>query len=149
MRENKIFCVHGCFSVSRYIKRGRSLCLVSFDIIAFLDIYVSTTYIYRQNSGIVIFLCKNYMSSYLRYIYRLLDEIFLSLAVISELYEEPRRKYWVSEKVHRKIFVRHITILAASPPFCVIFYCFFVYSLSLSIFSLLRFYVEKIFCSGK
>ena len=110
----------------------------------FRHIFVSTTYIYRQSSGIVIFLCKNYMSSYLRYIDRLLDEVFLSPAVtLSELYEEPRKKYWVTEKVHRKLFVRHIIILA------VIFYCFFVYSLSLSIFSLLRFYVEKIFCSGK
>ena len=80
--------------------------------------------------------------SYLKYIYRLLDEFFLLLAVIfSECHEKPRRKDRVSEKVHRRTFVRHITFLAAHPPY-IIFHCFFHL---LPPFCLLQFYKEKIF----
>ena len=80
--------------------------------------------------------------SYLKYIDRLLDEFFLLLAVIfSECHEKPRRKDWVSEKVHRRTFVRHITFLAAYPPY-VIFYCFFCL---LPPFCLLQFYEENFF----
>ena len=55
-----------------------------------------------------------------------LDVLYCLLAVIlSELHEKPRRRNWVTEKVHRWICARHITFLTARPPlFYIIFCCF-------------------------
>ena len=51
--------------------------------------------------------------------------LLLLAAILSELYEKPRReKDWFTEKKHRRICVRDITFLTARCPFNFIFCCF-------------------------
>ena len=118
MREKEIFCMYDCFSISRCIKGGRKSH-------------------YEHNRGFRrTYMCKhpiltklwNYnifvqiLHNYLRYTDRFLGMFFLLLAVIlSEFYEKPRRKDWVTEKsIWKNLCERH--------PSYVIFVAFFIYS---------------------
>ena len=88
--NEKIFCMYGCFSIS-YIKE------VKYHIFWYNHV-LRCTCIYKQpiltKSSKMIFCCKFYLYSYLRYT----DMFSLLLAVIlSELHEKPRRKDWVTE----------------------------------------------------
>ena len=93
------------------------------------------TYVYKQPPLTKKWDYNHILNSCYKYYIVILDTLvgiflvvlFLLLAVIlSGLYEKPRRnKDWVTEKVHRRIFVRDITFL---DPFHFIFVAFFVYS---------------------
>ena len=54
----------------------------------------------------------------------LFNVLFSLITVKSGLHEKPRKEYWITEKVHRRICLRDITSLTARPPFYVIFCCF-------------------------
>lgn len=73
--------------------------------------------------------------TYRRYTDKLLDVFYLLLAVLlSELRENPRRKYWVTEEKHiARICVKDIIFWLHAPPFFVV--AFFVYSLPQKIFA--------------
>ena len=99
MREKKIFCIYGCFSVPHYIKGRRKS-----DTIEFLDTRACINKQHWQSSGIIIFLCKYYIVISDTLVGFFLDVLFLLLAVrLSELSEKPRRnKDWVTEKSTKK-----------------------------------------------
>ena len=85
--------------------------------------------------------------SYLRYTDRFLDVLFLLPAVIlSELHENPTRKNWVAEKSTYKTLSEGHHFFG-----CTLFFLCHFLSLfpSIPLFRLLRFYVEKKFCSRK
>ena len=70
--------------------------------------------------------------SYLKYTDRLLDMFFLLLAVIlSELYENPRRKNWVTEKSTQKNLCEGHHFFGWTSSFLCYFCYFFVFSLPL------------------
>ena len=50
---------------------------------------------------------------------------YLFAVILSELHEKPRRKDWVTGKVHGRICLSRINFLAAGPPSYVIFTGFF------------------------
>ena len=125
MREKMIFCMYGCFSVSRYIKEGRKL---RYGHIAFLGIHVCKKNRYWKSSGIIIFLCNYYR--YLSYTDGLLDVFFLLLSVtLSEFYRNQEEDIELQKKVYKSICVRDIPFLAARPPSYVIFVTLCVYYL--------------------
>ena len=114
--RKKVFLYIWLLQRIKYTKRCRKPC--SLDAIAFLDLYVCINNPYWQ----VMF-------------------YLLLTVILSEIHENPRKKIELQKKVHRKIFVRDITFLAARPPYAI--FCRFFRLLPL--FRLLRFYVEKKF----
>ena len=80
-----------------------------------LDTRVRINNQYWRRSEIIMILCK-IRYSHLRYTDRLLDVLFLLLAVVlSELHENTREKNWITEKrMQKNLFERHI-FLAARP----------------------------------
>ena len=98
-----------------------------FKPIKFLDTSAFINNPHWQSSGILIFLCKYSIVISDTLVGSFLDVHFLLLAVIlSEPHQKPRRKDWVTEKVHRRICVTDITFLTAYSPF----YVFLLLSLS-------------------
>ena len=70
-----------------------------FKTIEFLDTSAFINKPHWQSSGILIFLRKYYVVISDTQVGSFLDVLFLLLVVIlSKLYEEPRRKDWVTEK---------------------------------------------------
>ena len=112
MREKKFFCIYGYFRVSNIPKDVEK----RVDAIAFLDSYV----------------CINNPC------WQVMFYLLLTV-ILSEIHENPRKKIELQKKVHRKIFVRDITFLAARPPYAI--FCRFFRLLPL--FRLLRFSAEK------
>ena len=109
MRGKKIFCIYGCFIFYTYH-------LISTEVENHIFEHYSPHW---QSSGMLIFLCKYYMFISDALVYTFLDALLMLLAVIlSDLYEKPRRKNWVTKK-HRRICVRDITFLTARCPFYV------------------------------
>ena len=117
MREKKIFCIYGCFSVSCYINGG------------FLDTHVCINNPHWQSSEIIVFLCKYYIVISNTLIgWRVLFVPRSNIIIAS--WETKTEGLTYRKKVHtRKIRVRNITFLAVHPSFYVIFLAFFVYSL--------------------
>ena len=97
MREKKIFCIYGWFSVSCCIDKGRKI--TSLNTIKSLDTYVFINNPHWQSSGITIFLCKFYVGISDKLVGSFLNVLFLLFAVILSVpQEKPRRKNWVTEK---------------------------------------------------
>ena len=92
--------------------------ITSLDTIEFIDTHVCINNPHWQSSRIIVFLCKYDVVIPDTLLDTFLDVLFLLLTVIlSELYETPRRKDWVTEKVQTRICVRDITFLTARLPF--------------------------------
>ena len=87
------------------------------------------------------------LHSYLRCCERLLDVFFLLLAIIlSECHENPRRKDWLQQKVHKRICVRGIIIFWLHALLLISFFvAFSVYSLHFVWFD----FTYKNLCSKK
>ena len=122
MREKKIFCVYGCFSVTRYINGGKK---------SHLDTQLNfQTHMYKQPTltnqwNYNIFVRTLY--SFFRYTGRLFLEcaLFLLAVIFSGLHEKLRRNEdKLLKKVHRRVCERGITFLTVRPPFYVTFCCF-------------------------
>ena len=123
MREKKIFCIYGCFSLSRYIKGGRNHIFRHERIFR----YTCINNTHWQGGGIEIFLCK-----YFRYTDRpfLGCVILLLIVMISEHYEKSRRKDWVIEKKYIEEFVRGTSLFWQYSLLSMSFFlAFFVYSI--------------------
>ena len=130
MREKKIF---GYIAVSEYHVISKKEENPSLDTIEFLDTYVYVNNPHWQSSQIIVLLRKYYIVISDKLIDSFWDVFFLLLSVILwELHENPKRKDWVTEKLHWSICVRDITFLTARPSFYVIFAVFFVYVLFLT-----------------
>ena len=97
MREKKIFCVYGYFSVSRYIKEVKNHILRHSWICRHICCIKNPHW---QSSGIIIILCKCYIFVSDTLVGSFLDVLLLLLAVmLSGLHEKPRRdKDWVTGK---------------------------------------------------
>ena len=130
MRKRKIFCIYRCFTVSRYIKGGRKSHLqIQLNFQTYMYVHVCTIHI--DNLMELKYFCANILQLFQIYIPRgsFLDVLTVML---SELYEKPRRnKDSVTEKVHRRICVRDITVLTSRFFFFLPFVAFFVYYLPL------------------
>ena len=103
--KNKIFCIYGSFSVSRYIKGGRNL-----DQIEFLDTLMFRNNPNWQSSGIITFLCKYDIVIPETLVGFFLNVLFLLLQDYhSFMRNEEGIKIELQKKVHRRICVRHVT----------------------------------------
>ena len=101
MRKRKIFCIYGCFTVSRYIKGGRKSHLqIQLNFQTYMYVHVCTIHI--DNLMELKYFCANILQLFQIYIPRgsFLDVLTVML---SELYEKPRRnKDSVTEKSTQK-----------------------------------------------
>ena len=86
-----------------------------------------------QSSGIRVLLRKYYIAISDTLTGSFLDVFFLlSAAILWELHENPRRKDWVTKRVHRNIFLRHIIFFDCTT-FFIYHFCCFLRPLSLSL----------------
>ena len=100
LRDERKEDFYSCFSVSCYIKGGRTSIFRHNRIFRHTYMYKKPTWTNQWNCNIFV----QILCSYLRYTTRLLDLFFLLLAVIlSQLHEKPQRKDWVTEKIYRRI----------------------------------------------
>ena len=84
----------------------------------YLDTHICINNPHWQNSEIIIFLCKYDIVISEILVGSFLDVLFCLLTVIlSEFHEKPRRKVWVTEKIHRRICVRDIIFWNCTPSF--------------------------------
>ena len=94
-RKEDFLCIWLFLRITLYQGRQK---VASLDRIAFLDIYACINNPYRQNSVIIIFLCKSYIVT--SDIIMALGCDFLLLSVIlSELREKPRSGDWATEQI--------------------------------------------------
>ena len=118
-------------AISAYHVISKEVENTSLDTIEFLGTLLHINHPHWQTSGIIVLLCKYDIVILNTLICSFLHVLFLLLAVIfAVLYENPRRRDWVTEKKKkRKTCERNITFLTARPSFYVIFASFFAYSL--------------------
>ena len=94
-RKEDFLCIWLFLRITLYQGRQK---VASLDRIAFLDTYACINNPYRQNSVIIIFLCKSYIVT--SDIIMALGCDFLLLSVIlSELREKPRSGDWATEQI--------------------------------------------------
>ena len=120
IKEKKIICMCGWFSVLHYIEEVFA--------IEFLETHICINNPHQQSSAIPTFLGKYYIVISNTLIGSLLN-VFCNFIRTSRETKKERLSY--SKKVHRRICMRDITYLTARPPFYVIFPAFFVYFLPL------------------
>ena len=106
MRKKKIFCIYGCFSVSRYIKEGRKRIFRHNRIFRHICMYKQLILTKSWNYNIFM----QILYSYLIYTDRLFDVFFLLLAVLRAPRETKK------ERLSYRICVTDITLLAPRPP---------------------------------
>ena len=96
IKEKKIFCIYGCFSVSRYAKEVKNYILRHNWVFRHTCMYKQ---LHWQSSGFIIFLWKYYIVISDTLVDSFLDVFFLLLAVILlELNVKPRRKDFITRK---------------------------------------------------
>ena len=118
MREKKIFFVYMAASVYHV----RKLKIASLDTIAFLGTHVCISNPDSQSSEIIIFWCRYYIVISDTLIGSWIYFCCSWLQCYQSFMKNQEGKIEQQKKVHRRIYMRNITFLAACPPSYVIFY---------------------------